>query len=189
LESLAFSDLVSGTANLASIDKKSRNATVVFLFIYFSFYSSMLKIFSIALDRCLMITYPFKHRILMSKGKIAVWIVFAWFLSSIHSLKKVLQRSDSDIMVLRSGIALMLIILTAMLYFIIKTYFALRLLTSKIHVKGKNYQSSCVHVQERNFKLILKATVNIKSEINIKSNNISKETHNKSFADVVSLTS
>ena len=119
---LALSDLVFSVANLTQIDQELKNASFFFL-LYFSFYSSMLTIFSIALDRYLMITYPFRHRILMSKGKIAVWIVFVWLLSSIHAIKKALVPSHSDILV-RSANGIMLVILTAILY--VKTYVALK---------------------------------------------------------------
>jgi hypothetical protein len=168
---LALSDLVFSVANLTQIDQELKNASFFFL-LYFSFYSSMLTIFSIALDRYLMITYPFRHRILMSKGKISVWIVFVWLLSSIHAIKKALVPSHSDILV-RSAIGIMLVILTAILY--VKTYVALKQqarsmlrITSQVAYTSKNVTS-------------------MKNETNIKKNTVSEEAQNKCFTNVASI--
>ena len=101
---------------------ESENEVVVFLQ-YVSFYSSMLTIFSIALDRYLMITYPFKHRFLMSGKKMAIWIAFIWFLSSVHPVKNIFIRNENDVNA-KPGVGLVFILFTAVLYG--KTYFALR---------------------------------------------------------------
>ena len=120
--SLALSDVLFSVGIAATIGLGAANRMLVFVN-YFSLYSSMLAIFSIALDRYLMITFPFKHRLLMSGNKMAMWIAFIWFLSSIHPVKKVLMPSKTDNTV-KSGICLFFIILTALLYG--KTYFALK---------------------------------------------------------------
>ena len=120
--SLALSDVLFSVGVAATIGLGPANRMLVFVD-YFSLYSSMLAIFSIALDRYLMITFPFKHRLLMSGNKMAIWIAFIWFLSSIHPVKKVLMPSKTDNTV-KSGICLFFIILTALLYG--KTYFALK---------------------------------------------------------------
>ena len=65
---LAFSDLLVNLISMTRMFLESENEVVAFLHL-FSFYSSMWTIFSIALDRYLMITYPFKHRFLMSGEK------------------------------------------------------------------------------------------------------------------------
>ena len=82
---LAFSDFLFNAANIAHLDQKAKPEVLQFLK-FLSFYLSMLTIASIALDRYLMITYPFKHRIFMSGNKMAVWIAFVWILSSIHPI-------------------------------------------------------------------------------------------------------
>ena len=119
---LAFSDMLYSLIMMTSIAYSSKDAIVQFL-IFFSFYSSMLTIFSIALDRFLMITYPFKHRILMSGKRMGIWIAFIWLLSAIHPVKKIFMLNEGDAPV-KSGMGMILIILTGVLYG--KTYFALK---------------------------------------------------------------
>ena len=171
---LAISDLTFSVAHFASIDKESRNFTVGFL-LHFSFYSSMLTIFSIALDRCLMIIYPFKHRILMSKSKMVVWIGFVWLICCIHPLAKIFIKSSSDKMI-RSGIGFMLIILTAVLC--AKAYYVLR--KQALSLSGIRNTS-----QSANPSIYLTA---VKSESDIENNNISNETPSiECFADVISI--
>ena len=120
---LALSDLLVGLVFLTRTFLESENAVVVFLHL-FSFYSSMWTIFSIALDRYLMITYPFKHRFLMSEKKMAIWIALIWFLSSVHPVKNIFIRNENDANATKLGIGLVLVLFTAVLY--VKTYFALR---------------------------------------------------------------
>ena len=120
---LALSDLLVGLMLLTRTFLESENAVVVFLHL-FSFYSSMWTIFSIALDRYLMITYPFKHRFLMSVKKMAIWIALIWFLSSVHPVKNIFIRNENDANATKLGIGLVLVLFTAVLYG--KTYFALR---------------------------------------------------------------
>ena len=96
---------------------------VVRVFLSISFYSSMVTMFSIALDRFLMIAYPFKHRILISERKMVVWIATIWFLSSVHPVERIFVYNHKDVRI-ESGIGSVLITLTGILY--AKTYFALR---------------------------------------------------------------
>ena len=119
---LAFSDLLVDLMFIIATFLESENAVVVFLQ-YVSFYSSMWTIFSIALDRYLMITYPFKHRFLMSGKKMAIWIAFIWFLSSVHPVKKIFFRNENDANA-KPGVGSVLVLLTAVVYG--KTYFVLR---------------------------------------------------------------
>ena len=119
---LALSDLLLNLMLITGMFLESENEVVVFLQ-YVSFYSSMLTIFSIALDRYLMITYPFKHRFLMSLKKMAIWIAFIWFLSSVHPVKNIFIRNENDVNA-KPGVGLVFILFTALLYG--KTYFALR---------------------------------------------------------------
>ena len=119
---LALSDLLLNLMLITGMFLESENEVVVFLQ-YVSFYSSMLTIFSIALDRYLMIAYPFKHRFLMSEKKMAIWIAFIWFLSSVHPVKNIFIRNENDVNA-KPGVGLVFILFTAVLYG--KTYFALR---------------------------------------------------------------
>ena len=119
---LALSDLLVNVVTMTNTFWVFENAVVVVLQ-YFSFYLSMLTIFSIALDRYLMITYPFKHRLLMSGKKMAIWIALIWFLSSVHLVKSIVIPKENDVTAIR-GIVLAFVLFTALLYG--KTYFALR---------------------------------------------------------------
>ena len=119
---LALSDMIFNVLFVAFVTQNIENDIADF-FMYFSFYSSMATIFSIALDRFLMITYPFKHRILMSKKKMAMWIAVIWCLSSVHPFKKVFAPSVFDAIV-KPCFGSVSIILTGILYG--RTYFALK---------------------------------------------------------------
>ena len=119
---LAVSDSIYNLFLMVNISLNHRK-NIADHFLFISFYSSMTTIFSIALDRFLMITYPFKHRILMSKRRMAVWIAIIWFVSSVHAVKRIFVTSDNDGRI-KPGIGSVLIILTGILY--CKTYLALR---------------------------------------------------------------
>ena len=131
---LALSDLFCNVLFMVNISLSSEHEIAYRLF-NISFYSSMWTIFSIALDRFLMITYPFKHRILMSDKKMGVWIVIIWFLSCIHPLKMIFVPDKFDSMA-KLGAGSVLIILTGLLYS--RTYFTLRKQNrSMVGMKGK----------------------------------------------------
>ena len=65
---LAFCDMFCSVLFMVNISLSSEHE-IAYPLLNILFYSSMASIFSIALDRFLMITYPFKHRILMSDKK------------------------------------------------------------------------------------------------------------------------
>ena len=97
---------------------------VVEFFIYTLFYSSMLTIFSIAVDRYVITVHPFKHRILMSGRKSALWICANWVLSTIHPVERFLFGYGRFDMIAKSTICLILMALTCIFY--AKTYLTLR---------------------------------------------------------------
>ena len=70
---LALSDMFYSALFMINICLSSEHE-VAYSLISILFHSSIATIFSIARDRFLMITYPFKHRILMGKKKLIVWI-------------------------------------------------------------------------------------------------------------------
>ena len=119
---LALSDLSYNVLFMVNISLSSEHK-IAYLTLYVLFYSSLATIFSIALDRFLLITYPFKHRILMSDKKMAAWIAITWFLSFIHALKKIFVQDMLDDLI-KPGIGSLLIILTGILYG--KAYFTLK---------------------------------------------------------------
>ncbi len=147
---LAFSDFLFNAANIAHLDQKAKPEVLQFLK-FLSFYLSMLTIASIALDRYLMITYPFKHRIFMSGNKMALWIAFVWILSSIHPIVKITISDGSDHLI-KAGVGLGLIILTGILYG--KIYFALRKQAKSMF--GKKAASSSRQGEYSSNKRILK---------------------------------
>ncbi len=143
---LAFSDFLYNVANIAPINQTSEHQ-VIKLLKYFSFYLSMLTIASIALDRYLMIAYPFKHRIFMSGNKMAVWIAFVWLLSSIHPIVKITISDGSDHLI-KAGVGLGLIILTGILYG--KIYFKLRKQAKAMFGKKARYSSRQIEYSSDN---------------------------------------
>lgn len=121
IANLSISDLCVSLcimSNLLGQDPVLEFVTFVF------FYSSMLTIFSIAFDRYLMIVHPFRHRVLISGKRVALWICLNWMLSSIHSIERLVfdvSRLDN---VFKCSVAVVLILFTCCLY--AKTYFTLR---------------------------------------------------------------
>ncbi|CAB3980910.1 5-hydroxytryptamine receptor 1A [Paramuricea clavata] len=142
---LALSDLLVNVVTMTNTFWVFENAVVVVLQ-YFSFYLSMLTIFSIALDRYLMITYPFKHRFLMSGKKMAIWIALIWFLSAVHLVKSIVIPKENDVTTVR-GIVLALVLFTALLYG--KTYFALRKQARSMIGKKTTFSSKQSRLDER----------------------------------------
>ncbi|XP_028412316.1 uncharacterized protein LOC114535136 [Dendronephthya gigantea] len=119
---LALSDLMYNFALIPTVNPSSTiEACLVFQFLLL--YTSTGTIFSIALDRYFIVCHPFKHRFFMSGNRMVVWIGMVWVLSSIHSLKRIFAPNDNDLLA-KPGVALSLIILTALLYG--KTYYLLR---------------------------------------------------------------
>ena len=125
--SLAISDSLFCAVMITIVARIIRPSTTQYSILIFlediSVYSSILSVFSIALDRYLMIKYPLKHRVLMSGHKMAIWIASVWFLSSVHPVKKMFITSDLDSLVPPTA-CFILIISTALLY--CKTFFLWR---------------------------------------------------------------
>ena len=93
---------------------------VVDFAIYTLFYSSMLAIFSIAVDRHMITVHPFKHRIWMSGKKSALWICSNWILCTIQPIAWTISGPKSYDMRIKSSISLILMALTCVLY--VKTH-------------------------------------------------------------------
>ena len=148
-------------------------------------YSSMLTIFSIALDRYIMITYPFHHRFLMSGPKMAIWIVVTWFLSSIHPMKMIFMKSNVD------GIATpvvcsIVIIFTALLYS--KTYFTLKkqaksMIRSKVATQRSQRVLTCKKVKsdERDTIVSMTGSTDVDTNVMKKSFLVQSQIQNKCF--------
>ena len=119
---LALSDLSYNVLFMVNMSLSFEHG-IAYLMLYVLFYSSLATIFSIALDRFLLVTYPFKHRFLMSDKKMAAWIAVIWFLSFIHTLKKIFVQDIYDDLI-KPGIGSLMIILTGILYG--KAYFTLK---------------------------------------------------------------
>ena len=81
-----------------------------------SFYASILTILSIAVDRYVMVAYPFKHRLLMSGKKAGIWIVFIWIASVASPLCHILTGTFNGISEFKYGLLATVIVLTAFLY-------------------------------------------------------------------------
>ena len=92
-------------------------------FQFFSFYLSMGTIFSISLDRFLIIRYPFKHRVLMNGNKMAIWICLVWCFSLVHPIKNIFARDRIDNIV-KPAVGSILILSSSFLYG--RAYFVLR---------------------------------------------------------------
>ena len=118
---LAFCDMLFSLSVVVAASLKDEK--IQFFLQFLSFYSSMITIFSIALDRFLMINYPFKHRFLMSGKKMAFWIFSIWLISVIHPVKLIFLHHKADTPI-KSTIGMILIMVTGTLY--CKTYFALK---------------------------------------------------------------
>ena len=119
---LAISDLLFNAAVFLRYFQGPESILSDFLQ-YLSVYLSMGTIFSISLDRFLIITYPFKHRFLISGNKMAIWIGIIWFSSFVHPVADIFSRDKSG-SIAKSAFGSVLTFLTGLLYS--KTYFVLR---------------------------------------------------------------
>ena len=93
-------------------------------FIYTFLYSSILTIFSIAVDRYMVTVHPFKHRIWMNGKKSALWICSNWVLCTIHPTQRAIFGYKSYDMRISSSIGFILMAISCILY--AKTYRTLR---------------------------------------------------------------
>ena len=118
---LAISDLLFNSAFLLKRFQNFNNMFIVFLQVL-SFYLSLGTIFSISLDRFLIITFPFKHRVLMSANKMAIWIGLIWFSSLVPTILNIFAPDKSD--KVKAAIGSILILLSSLLYG--RAYFVLR---------------------------------------------------------------
>jgi E3 ubiquitin-protein ligase DOA10 len=75
----------------------------------------------------------------MSEKKMAIWIAFIWFLSSVHPVKNIFICKENDANATKLGIALVLVLFTAVLYG--KTYFALRKQAKSMIGKNTKFSS------------------------------------------------
>lgn len=87
------------------------------LMAYTTFNGTILTIFSISFDRYMMVAHPFKHRIVMSGKRAAVWIMVIWLLSvSIPLYDVITTRSTNEIGAYKYGILSGIIGLTTIMY-------------------------------------------------------------------------
>ena len=56
--------------------------------------ASLLTILSIAIDRYVMVSHPFKHHFLMSKKKMILWLLLIWLLSLAESIKQLIVQDE-----------------------------------------------------------------------------------------------
>lgn len=87
-------------------------------------YISYVTIFSISLDRYIMVSYPIKHRVLTG-GKLMVgWTALIWLLGALIFLKGVIFGSSTEVELIENAILSLIIVLATVLY--TKTYFTLK---------------------------------------------------------------
>ena len=95
-----------------------------FDFFDFTLYVSLATIFSIAVDRYLMVVHPFKHRYLMHGKKVVGWVGLIWLLSLCIPLKKIVFGNNTYDIQIISGLGMAITLCTGLAYAV--TYFFLR---------------------------------------------------------------
>ena len=81
-----------------------------------SFYSSILTIFCIAVDRYFMVTHPLKHRLMMSGKKAALSIAFIWLLGVASPIYHILTHTLEKISEFKYGFLATIVPLTGIFY-------------------------------------------------------------------------
>ena len=99
---------------------------------------SMLTIISIAADRCLMVTYPFKHHYMMSGRKITIWLTFVWVSSLIVFIRSIGFREKKNIYQFSVSVYLTvtIILVTSILY--VLTFISLRKQARKLALQNES---------------------------------------------------
>ena len=114
---------------------------------------SVLAIFSIAIDRFIMVTYPFKHQYLMSGKKIILWITFFWILSSFRSFAEtMLLPTNVYSFTIQNCLAVAIILLSGILY--VSIFISLRKQTKNLALhcaSGSNRSQATRLLKEKQF--------------------------------------
>ena len=87
--SLALSDLTACIVGLMKITAFSNFGSVLTSFSLMKtiMLVSLFSMVSIAIDRYLLTVHPFRHRVLLNKRRIGIWIISVWLLSCIQLVK------------------------------------------------------------------------------------------------------
>ena len=103
---------------------------------------SYVTIFSISLDRCTMVSYPIKHRVLTGEKRMVGWIGLIWLLGALVFLKGFIFGRLTEDKLIENTMLSFTIVLATMLY--IKTYFTL-----KKQSKNISFQNSANAITNR----------------------------------------
>ena len=91
---LALADLGCCVTNLLTIAEDPETRAMEFLD-HTTIIASLLTILSIAADRYLLISHPFKHRLFMNNKKMVSWVALIWILSSAEGIKALIMNEES----------------------------------------------------------------------------------------------
>ena len=122
---------------------------------YFSsaVYVSVFTIFSIAVDRYLMVVHPFKHRYLVNGKKVAVWVTFLWLIGLTFPLKLSIFGKNTYDHPINNCFGLLIILSTGLTYAM--TYFSLKNQARHLAEQDATFTVNCgqkTHVlKERQF--------------------------------------
>ena len=127
-------------------------------FIYATSYVSVFTMFSIAIDRYLMVVYPFKYRYLMSGKKSAVWIAFTWIMAFVFPVKNFIfgrtTQYDSQMLIILALVITLASGLTYVLTFLSLRKQARRLAAQEDH-SGNHSQEARVLKEKEFVKTII----------------------------------
>ena len=112
---------------------------------------SFVTILSISLDRCIMVSYPIKHRILSDRKLMVGWISLIWLLCVLILLKGFIFGSRTKNEELIANIILPLIIVFATVLYI-KTYFTLKKQSKNISLQDSANTIANRSQETRNLK-------------------------------------
>lgn len=140
--SLAVSDFlvcVLGSATLSATDKTGFLQHVTNA----SYCVSVITIFSISLDRYIMISHPIRHRLLMGGKLMAGWIALTWLLGAVYFLTQLIFGITEQDGIIRNCLISLTIVFAVGLYS--RSYFAL-----KKQSKNISQQNSTDTIASRN---------------------------------------
>ena len=79
--------------------------------------ASSITLFSVAVDRCLLVTHPIKHRIFVSNKKMILWVALIWLLSFVESIKQTIMNGETSYDDLVRGVFYLLIVMWTFVFY------------------------------------------------------------------------
>lgn len=143
---LAFSDFLSCLFGPVAISARKQSGLVVNITTTLTCVS-VVTIFSISVDRYIMIRHPLQHRLFTSAKIMASWVVLIWLLGLVYLLKGYIFGFKTHDEIIKNCFLAWSIVLTGLLY--MGTYYALNKQSKSISVQNSTNKIASRHQEMR----------------------------------------